>query len=247
MASARSRQAGSGGKDGLVAAIEVRADQKDRRDAANNLRKPCGFFGVERALQERELAVAEPLLEDLVAAQGVGPDVGRDTGPEGCAVEINIEAGCTEDRERFFQCERLGRGESGEPVALRRCPVADFNETAARHDRAALAAAAPACGELQRFFEREILGEFECGEEGPFGGEVEGGFGVEKIGETATKGGGVVEEFSGCGEWDAGPVAQEGAGVFGAVLRGVHGGQGVEEQVSRLSADPPCKGGRWPG
>jgi hypothetical protein len=76
----------------------------------------CGLRG--------ELAVAEPLLEDLVSAEGVIPDMDGDGGPVGVAVEMDIDAGFA---EKTLPCPRigtwgtrslLGGGESGEFLAL---------------------------------------------------------------------------------------------------------------------------------
>ena len=54
------------------------------------------FLGVERALEDVSLAVGEPLLEHLVAAQLVAPDGGGDVAPVGAVVEIDVEGGVAE-------------------------------------------------------------------------------------------------------------------------------------------------------
>ena len=92
-----SREAGGGGEDGLVAGVEGGAEQEDGGDAADDLGEVFGFVLVEGAAEEGVFAVAEPLLEDLVAAEGVVPDIDGNCGPMGVAAEISIDAGLTED------------------------------------------------------------------------------------------------------------------------------------------------------
>jgi hypothetical protein len=62
---------------------------------------------VEGALKKGEFAVAEPLFEDLVAAEGVVPDVGGNGGPEDFPVEIDINAGLSEESDGGFESEGL--------------------------------------------------------------------------------------------------------------------------------------------
>ena len=76
-------KAGGGGEDGLVTAVEGWAEEKDGGNAADHLREVCGFFGLERATQQGQLAVAEPFFQHLVAAESVLPDFDGDGGPEG--------------------------------------------------------------------------------------------------------------------------------------------------------------------
>ena len=94
----RRGKAGGGGEDGAVAGVESGTEEENGGDAANDLSEVGGFFGAEGTVQEgrcglrSELAVAEPFLQDLIAAKGVIPDVDGDGGPVGVAVEINIDA-----------------------------------------------------------------------------------------------------------------------------------------------------------
>jgi len=69
----------------------------------NNLREIARLVFMKRATQERFLAVAEPLLEDLVAAKGVFPYVGGDGGPECCMVEVDIDAARAEENESIIE------------------------------------------------------------------------------------------------------------------------------------------------
>lgn len=50
-----------------------------------------GFVAGEGAAEESGLAVAEPLFEDLVAAEGGGPDGLGDVFPAGGGVEVDVE------------------------------------------------------------------------------------------------------------------------------------------------------------
>ena len=51
------------------------------------------LLGVERAGEDVALAVGEPLLEHLVAAELVAPDGGGDVAPVGAVVEVDVERG----------------------------------------------------------------------------------------------------------------------------------------------------------
>lgn len=51
------------------------------------------FLRAKRALKNVALAAGEPLLEDLMAAEAVGPDGGGNIAPEGFAIEVDVE-GC---------------------------------------------------------------------------------------------------------------------------------------------------------
>ena len=55
------------------------------------------LFGLEGAFEDGVFAVGEPLLEDLVAAEFVAPDVGGDVAPVGAVVEVDVEGGFAED------------------------------------------------------------------------------------------------------------------------------------------------------
>ena len=134
------RESGSGGKDGAVAGVEGGAEEEDGGDAADNLGEVCGLVGAKGAVQEGrrgfrgELAVAEPLLEDLIAAEGVIPDVDGHGGPVGVAVEMDIDAGFAEQGKRcLIKRERIGRLERAASLfALGLGPWAFGGKAAAR-------------------------------------------------------------------------------------------------------------------
>ena len=54
--------------------IQLLVQSEDAGDAADVVGEVLVFVGGEGAAEEGGLAVAEPLLEDLVAAEGVVPD-----------------------------------------------------------------------------------------------------------------------------------------------------------------------------
>ena len=56
--------------------------------AARRVCEVLDFFGVQGAVEDFLFSVGEPLFEDLVAAQLVGPDVGGDVAPVGVVVEV---------------------------------------------------------------------------------------------------------------------------------------------------------------
>jgi hypothetical protein len=60
-------------------------------DAANVVGEGLGFVAGEGATEEGLLAVAEPLLEDLVAAEGVVSDGFGNVLPTGGGVEVDVE------------------------------------------------------------------------------------------------------------------------------------------------------------
>jgi hypothetical protein len=109
----------------------------------------------------------------------------------GVAVEMDVDTGFSEEVEYVFQSEGLGSGESGKFFALGFGPWAFGCEAAAGHDGAALALVAPSGGELEDFVEVGVEREFEGGKEGPLGGEVDAGFGIEEFGEATAEAGGV--------------------------------------------------------
>ena len=91
------------GEDRAVAGVEGGAEEENGRDSANNLGKVAGFVFMKRATEERFLAVAEPLLEDLVAAKGVFPHIRGDGGPECRVVEVDIDAARAEESESIIE------------------------------------------------------------------------------------------------------------------------------------------------
>ena len=168
-----------------------------------------------------ELAVAEPLFEDLVAAEGVIPDVDGDGGPVGVAVEIDIDAGFAEEGEDVFQSEGLGGGEGGEFFALGFSPRAFGGEAAAGHDGAALAFVSPAGGELEGFSRLGSSGKSEGGEKGPLGGEVDAWIrrrGVRRGGGRGGRDGPVSSAVAGSGMRGQSPIRAP--GVFSTVDSG---------------------------
>ncbi len=71
--------------------IQLLVQLKNAGDAADVVGELLGFVAGEGAAEEGGLAVAEPLLEDLVTAEGVGPDGFGDIFPTGGGVEVDIE------------------------------------------------------------------------------------------------------------------------------------------------------------
>ena len=66
-------------------------------DAAGGLGEVVDFVGVKGAAEDGSLAVGEPLLQDLVAAELVFPDGGGDVAPVGAVVEVDVISGWAED------------------------------------------------------------------------------------------------------------------------------------------------------
>ena len=71
--------------------IQLHVQSEDASDAADVVSELLGFVAGEGAAEEGGLAVAEPLFEDLVAAEGVGPDGFGEVFPAGGGVEVDVE------------------------------------------------------------------------------------------------------------------------------------------------------------
>ncbi len=54
------------------------------------------LLGLETAANDIAFAVGEPFLENLIAAEPVGPDGGGDVAPEGVGVQVNVKGGLAE-------------------------------------------------------------------------------------------------------------------------------------------------------
>src|ERR1035437_3993775 len=86
----------AGGFDALVVRIQLRLEQNQRGQAAGDVGDFAGLIGGYRAAQQTVLAVAQPFLQHLVAADGVIPDLLRHVLPIGGVVEVNVVRGLTQ-------------------------------------------------------------------------------------------------------------------------------------------------------
>ena len=73
-----------------VVLIEFGLQEEDGRNAAGGVHDFAGLVGVQGPAEDVVLAVAEPLLDDLIAADGVLPDVERQVAPVGGAIEVDV-------------------------------------------------------------------------------------------------------------------------------------------------------------
>ena len=71
--------------------IQLLVQSENTGDAADVVGELLGFVAGERAAQQCAFAVAEPLFEDLIAAEGVAPDGFGDVFPAGGGVEVVVE------------------------------------------------------------------------------------------------------------------------------------------------------------
>jgi hypothetical protein len=71
--------------------IKLSMQRENAGDASDVVGELLGFVAGEGAVEEGLLAVAEPLFEDLVAAEGVVPDGFWNVFPVGGGVEMDIE------------------------------------------------------------------------------------------------------------------------------------------------------------
>src|SRR5665647_1422067 len=73
----------------LVVLVERRLEQQDGGNAARHVSDVARLVGPQVAPEQGALAVAEPLLDDGIAAQAVAPHPNRNTPPEGAVVQID--------------------------------------------------------------------------------------------------------------------------------------------------------------
>lgn len=74
----------------LVVGVERWPQQDEGGDATGGVGDLAGFVFAQGAAQQIGLAVAEPFLDNLVAADGVFPEVGGNVGPEDDVVQIDV-------------------------------------------------------------------------------------------------------------------------------------------------------------
>jgi hypothetical protein len=74
-----------------VICVQGRFDQKNCSNAAGHLLHVTYFFPRQRSLQRVFLPIREPLLNDLIPADGVFPNPDRNFRPIGDVVQINVE------------------------------------------------------------------------------------------------------------------------------------------------------------
>ncbi len=87
---------------GFVVGVEGGLEEEDGGDAAGHFLDVANFFFGEGATEQSLFAVRKPLLDDLVAADGVIPNAGRNVGPVGGLVEIDIAGFVTEMVEELI-------------------------------------------------------------------------------------------------------------------------------------------------
>ena len=94
----------------LVVGVELGLHQHEGGDAAHHLGDVARLLGLEVAAEQRALAVAQPLLDDLLAADRVAPHVGRHASPVRDVVEVHIETRLAEEGDRLLgrHAERFG-------------------------------------------------------------------------------------------------------------------------------------------
>ena len=91
----------------MIAGVKFGAKQQDGGDATDNLSEVRSFVRMQGAPEQVELAIAEPFLQDLIAAKGVIPDPLRNRRPEGVLIEVNVHTVLAEQRQRVLNRGRL--------------------------------------------------------------------------------------------------------------------------------------------
>jgi hypothetical protein len=90
------------GFDGLVIGVEGRFEEENGGDAASHFLNVADFIIGKRAAEERQFAVREPLLDDLIATDGVVPDFFGDVGPESVLIELVVGLVYEKSESYFF-------------------------------------------------------------------------------------------------------------------------------------------------
>ena len=138
--------------DGFVVGVEGGFEEKDGSNSAGHLLDVANFVFRKRAAEKGLVAVGEPLLDDLIAADGVMPDSNGNIRPVGDVVEVDIAGVFAEMFESVFlgEAESAGTVENCFALGL---GVITFQEFAfARHGDAAFAGVAPPCFESELGF-----------------------------------------------------------------------------------------------
>lgn len=116
--------------DFFVVGIELGFEEKDGGDAPRHFLDVFDFLDGQGPAEEEQFAIGKPLFDDLIAADGVVPGAGRNVGPAGGAVEIDVAGFFAEAAKNCFseslkgfrsieKCLPLvGRVRSGEEFAF---------------------------------------------------------------------------------------------------------------------------------
>ena len=94
------------------------------------------LVGLEWAAEDIVFAIGEPLFQNLVTAELVGPDGRRHVAPVGTVVQVHIESSIAESRKIVFNDGTFGRCV---------CPL--FGASLAGHYGFSVAMVAPTCGD----------------------------------------------------------------------------------------------------
>jgi len=81
----------------LVVRVQLGLHEHERGDAAHHLADVARLLGLEVAAEQSALAVGEPLLDDLIAADRVAPHVRKHAAPVRDIVEIDVETRLAEE------------------------------------------------------------------------------------------------------------------------------------------------------
>ena len=146
-----------------------------RRDPPCSIGEVLDFVGVQRTAEDGALTVGEPFLENLVAAETVGPD-GGDVAPEGFVVEVDVKGRLAECGQRFAHRGAFIRGKCA------------FDDPAlARHHGVAMAVMAPTGGQGKIVFCQVACSDRRGGGDGRdlrpqrrLGQAGDGGVGIEQ-------------------------------------------------------------------
>ena len=99
--------------DGFIVGVESRLEEEDGGDAAGHFLNVADFVFGEDAAEKGLFAIGKPLLDDLVAADGVFPDLEWNVGPVGRVVEVDVASGITQLSQGLLLREAQERKSAG--------------------------------------------------------------------------------------------------------------------------------------
>src|SRR6266446_6971976 len=82
--------------DDQVVGVQGRVEQHDGGDATRHVGHLACLVGGQGPPKQRVLAIAEPLLDDLIATESILPDAGWYIAPVGRVVQVDIAGRCTQ-------------------------------------------------------------------------------------------------------------------------------------------------------
>ncbi len=232
-----------------VVRVKLGRHEAQRGEPTRHVADIAHLAGRESAAEQRALAVGEPLLEHLIAADGEAPDRVRHIAPEGVGVEKHVV------RTRAEQCRArrclclVGRIlAAGDPApAGHNRPILAGMAPAGSNGPISLAHRAAASLHWQSDGAKDWV-DIACGDAG------NRGLGIEQGGDTRAERGGGTEQLGRTGQRHARPILADAGFVLGEPRGGVAdskrmhpglgGGVAVGVGITKAKGGEPSADGR---